>query len=158
MSQPDAFSEDIVRSLPRLHRFAITLTRDRTRAADLVQETVLRALAAREKFKEGTNLAAWLTVIMRNSFRTAYRNNRRHVEDPDDQMAKSVPVEDSPLKKLEIAELFQLIDNLPDQWRRPLRMIADGATYEEIALEMQEHVGTIKSRVNRAREMLKPAT
>jgi RNA polymerase sigma-70 factor (ECF subfamily) len=141
-----------------LRRYAINLCRDGVRADDLVQETMLRALANRERFEIGTSMNAWLTVICRNLFLSGARKGMRDVEDPDDAMAKSVPVEDSPLKKMEVAELLQLIDKMPDNFRIPLRMVADGASYEEVAFELREHVGTIKSRINRGREMLKSAS
>lgn len=143
--------------MPSLKAFAIGLTRNAEKAEDLVQETMLRALVHRSKFADGTNLNAWLFTILKNLFRSGIRRGGREVEDPDEMMAKSVPLEDSPLKKMEVSELLRFIDKMPDQFRIPLRLLADGATYEEAALEMVEQVGTIKSRVNRGRTFLKAA-
>lgn len=151
------FDEMMIEAMPSLNSYAISLTRNEARAEDLVQDTMVAALTYRDKFSEGTNLNAWLFVILKNKFRSGYRRSRRDVEDPDDAMAKSVPFEDSPLKKMEVAELLRLIDKMPEAFRAPLRLVADGATYEEIAMEMCEQVGTIKSRVHRGRELLKAA-
>lgn len=157
LSRVDTFADDVVAAMPSLKAFALSLCRNPTRAEDLVQDTVVAALTHKDKFQTGTNLGAWLFIILRNKFRTRLRKSKRDVEDPDDAMAKAVPFDDSPLKKMEVAELLRLIDKMPESFRVPLRLVADGATYEEIALEIHEHVGTVKSRVNRGREMLKSA-
>lgn len=157
MSRNDTFLEDLVAAMPMLRRFAIALCKDASRADDLVQETMLRALGNRASFEIGSNMGAWLTTILKNLFLSGKRRNRE-IEDPDNAIAASVVVEDSPLRKMEVCELLALVDKLPEPFRVPLRLIADGATYEEAAAEIHEHVGTIKSRVNRAREMLKAAS
>ena len=144
----------MVAAMPNLRAFAMSLCRNSDRADDLVQDTLLAALANQEKFIPGTKMHAWLFTILRNKFLSGYRKRKREVEDPDEMMAKKVPLEDSPLKKMEVAEALALVDQMPPQWRLPLRMIADGASYEEIAAELNEHVGTIKSRVNRGRAQL----
>ncbi|MDB5584868.1 MAG: hypothetical protein JWR80_10044 [Bradyrhizobium sp.] len=153
----DTFRRDIVAAMPNLRAYAVSLCRDGERANDLVQDTMLAALTYQDRFIAGTNLPAWLFMILKNKFRSQYRKRKREVEDPDEMMAKSVPFEDSPLKKIEVKEALAFVDMMPAQWRVPLRMIADGATYEEIAAELQEHVGTIKSRVNRGRTQLEAA-
>lgn len=157
LSRDEPFNQELLAAMKYLRRYAIKLCRDGVRADDLVQETVARALANRASFETGSNMSAWLTVILRNQFLSGARKGLRDVEDPDEAMAKAVPFDDSPLKKLQVAELFRLIDKMPDSFRIPLRMVADGATYEEVAVELREHIGTIKSRVNRAREILKHA-
>jgi len=75
--------EDILKAVPRLRAFAISLTGDMDRADDLVQEAILRALGNLDKFTPGTNVQAWLFTILRNHFRTDYRRKQREVEDPD---------------------------------------------------------------------------
>ena len=156
-SQPDEFERGLLACAAKLKSFAVKLCRNEARAEDLVQETFMRALKNRKSFAEGTNLDAWLFTICKNLFRSDIRKHQREVEDADGEIAKRVPFEDSPLKKMEVAELLGFVDKMPDQFRIPLRLIADGATYEEAALEMVEQVGTIKSRVNRGREFLKKA-
>jgi RNA polymerase sigma-70 factor, ECF subfamily len=151
------FRDDVVAAMPSLRLFALSLCRNPDRADDLVQDTVVAALTHQETFMPGSNLDAWLFVILRNKFRSRHRKGRREVEDPDEAMAKAVPFEDSPLRKMEVAEMLDFIERLPPVWRIPLKMIADGATYEEIAAETNQTIGTIKSRVNRGRTLLKDA-
>lgn len=144
--------------MPALRNFAISLTRDHDRADDLVQETALRAFANRALWQSGSNLQAWLFTILRNFWFTEIRKRKREVEDVDDAYAKAVAVHDSPLHHLEIKELIEAVDALPDHFRNPLRLLADGATIEEAAFELVEHDGTIKSRVNRGRTLLRQTT
>lgn len=157
MRKAVTFREGIISAMPKLKAFAMSLSGHVERAEDLVQDTMVSALANEARFEAGTNLDAWLFTILRNKFLSGYRRSKREVEDPDEMMAKSVPLEDSPLKKMEVAEAMALVDQMPLQWRQPLRMIADGATYEEVAAELGEHIGTIKSRVNRGRSALEAA-
>lgn len=154
MNDPQSFPMTVAAEIPLLRRVAIGLCKNRDQSDDLVQDTVLAALAYQSQFKPGTNLRAWLIVILKNKFRSLYRKRKREVEDPDDMLAKSVPFDDSPLKKMEAREALSLVEMMPPVWRDPLRMLADGATYDEIAIELNEHVGTIKSRINRARTQL----
>lgn len=144
--------------MPSLKAFAMKMTREREAADDLVQETVLRALAKREAFQPGTNLGAWLFTVMKNLWRSHYRKRRREVEDPDEALAKAMPTYESPLRLLEAKEALRAVDTLPDIWREPLRLVADGASIEEMASELREHDGTIKSRINRGREVLRRVT
>lgn len=155
--KPDTFRSDIVAAIPSLRAYAISLCRDSGKADDLVQDTMLAALVHQDKFAVGSNLPAWLFMILKNKFRSQFRKLKREVEDPDEMMAKSVPFEDDALKKIEVKQALAFVDLMPAQWRVPLRMIADGASYDEIAAELQEHVGTIKSRVNRGRAHLEAA-
>jgi RNA polymerase sigma-70 factor (ECF subfamily) len=148
------FRDGIIAAMPKLRSFAFSMCRNLDRSDDLVQDTMLAALANEDKFTPGTILDAWLFTILRNKFRSGLRKYSREIEDPDGLIASTVPIEDSGLKKLEAMEAIDLIGKMPPQWREPLRMIGDGATYEEVANELCEQVGTIKSRVNRARAML----
>lgn len=158
MSRLDAFEANVVAAMPVLRRFAISVSRNVSHADDLVQETVLKALANRTQFQPGTNLIAWLTVILRNQHSTELRKKRREIQDADGLIAGKVAIEDSPLRKMEALEVLAMIDKMPPSWRKVLRSIADGASYEEIALEQIEHIGTIKSRAHRGREFLRVAT
>jgi RNA polymerase sigma-70 factor (ECF subfamily) len=156
LSRPESFEDGIVKAMPALNKFAISLTRGgRIAAEDLVQDTMMRALQHKAKFVPGTNLDAWLFTILRNSYYSTARKRQREVEDPDEQIAKHVPIEDSPLRKL--TEFLQLVQKLPSSFRDTLLLLADGATYEEVALEIVEQVGTVKSRANRGRALLKAA-
>jgi RNA polymerase sigma-70 factor (ECF subfamily) len=157
LSRVKSYNERLVDERPALYRFAFSLSKNRDRAEDLVQDTMLRAITHRHLFEEGTNFRGWLFVILRNKHRSDYRKDKRLVEDVDDVHAKKVAVEDSPLKKLEVVELLRFVGKMPVAFRVPLLLVADGASYEEAAVEMTEQVGTIKSRVNRGRAMLKMA-
>lgn len=154
LSPPDKFPDQVVALLPNLYAFAIKLTHDHIRAEDLVQDAVLKALEHRHQFIPGTNLPAWLFTLLKNAYFSQYRKHHREVEDPDDEFAHHVAVESTVLKKMEAIETLKLVAQLPEHFRIPLMLAADGATLEEIALEIREHVGTVKSRINRARSML----
>lgn len=154
LARTGSYQDQVVAAMPKLRAFAISLCRSQDRADDLVQDTIVAALAHQDKFRPGTNLEAWLFVILRNHHYTQFRKRKREVEDPDETMAKAIPVFDSPLRKLEVAEALALIDQMPPKWRLPLKMAADGATLEEIAAELTEQVGTIKSRIHRGRSLL----
>lgn len=155
MPSSNEFELGVVAALPRLKAFAVKLTRNTDAADDLVQETVLRGLAHRTSFADGTNLDAWLFTIMKNHRLSQFRKRRREVEDVDDAFANAVAINDSPLRHLEAKEALRAVDALPPMWRDALRLAADGASIEDMAAELREHDGTIKSRLNRGREMLK---
>lgn len=90
MPLTDSLRDDILASVPSLRAFAISLSGNGDRADDLVQETLLRALANIDSFQPGSNLAAWLFTILRNLFRSDYRKRRREVEDADGSYAKTL--------------------------------------------------------------------
>src|SRR5881227_4106910 len=90
MPLTDSLRDDILASVPSLRAFAISLSGNGDRADDLVQETLLRAMANIESFQPGTNLSAWLFTILRNLFRSEYRKRRREVEDPDGSYAETL--------------------------------------------------------------------
>lgn len=157
MTRATAFEHGIVAARPQLRSFALSLCRNPDMADDLVQDTMLLALSKEHLFEVGTNLNAWLFTILRNKFYSDRKKRRREVEDPDETIAKGVPLEDSPLKKMEVREILRLVEEMPPNWRLSMALIADGATYEEAAAELTLQVGTIKSRVSRGRALLKAA-
>ena len=122
---------------------------------DLVQETLLRALAHIESFQPGTNMSAWLFTILRNHFYTEYRKLRREVEDGDGSYAERLKSHPEQNGRVEFEELRVALANLPDDQREALILVgASGFSYEEAAEICGCAVGTIKSRVNRARTRL----
>ena len=128
---------------------------DRDRADDLVQETLLRALANIDSFQPGSNLAAWLFTILRNLFRSDYRKRRREVEDADGSYAKTLKTQPAQSAHLEFEEFRAALDKLPQDQREALILVgASGFSYEDAAAICGCAVGTIKSRVNRARSKL----
>jgi RNA polymerase sigma-70 factor (ECF subfamily) len=149
------FVDGIMGSLSPLRAFAISLTHYITRAEDLVQETVLKAISKQEKFEAGTNLQAWLFTILRNLYFSAHRRTRREVEDADGAYAAamiSIPDQED---RLEIQEFYAALAKLPREQREALLLVgAEGISYEETAEALGVKVGTIKSRVNRARTRL----
>lgn len=147
--------QQLVGAIPILRAFARSLSGNRDRADDLVQETLARALANWDKFQEGTNLHAWLVTILRNQFYSEGRKRRREVEDVDGVMAGQLSDRPSQMGHLELGEFVRALQTLPDVQREALLLVgASGFSYEETAEICGVRVGTIKSRVSRARSRL----
>jgi RNA polymerase sigma-70 factor (ECF subfamily) len=142
-------------AIPSLRAFAIALSGKVDRADDLVQETLLRAMANIGSFQAATNMSAWLTTILRNLFRSEYRKRRYEVQDSDGLHFDSLIVPPEQHSKLEFDEFREALARLsPDQREALLLVRACGFSYEEAATICESPVGTIKSRVNRARSHL----
>ena len=155
MPLTDSLRDDILASVPSLRAFAISLSGNGDRADDLVQETLLRALANIDSFQPGSNLAAWLFTILRNLFRSEYRKRRREVEDADGSYAESLKSHPEQQSRVEFEEFRVALAKLPPDQREALILVgASGFSYEEAAAICDCAVGTIKSRVNRARTRL----
>lgn len=148
-------SDQIVACLPNLRAFARSIANNPARADDLVQDTIVKALANLESFREGTNLVAWLFTILRNHYYTEIRSRRREVEDADGVHAARLVSQPSQLSKLEMRDFQTALATLPDEQREALVLVGgSGFSYEEAAMICDCAVGTIKSRVNRARARL----
>jgi RNA polymerase sigma-70 factor (ECF subfamily) len=155
MSLDPSLRDAILKAVPSLRAFAVSLSGNVDRADDLVQETLLRALANIDSFRPGTNLSAWLFTILRNQFRSEYRKRRREVEDADGKYSERLKVQPEQMAKVEFTELRHALAQLPDDQREALVLVgASGFSYEEAAEICGCAVGTIKSRVNRARHRL----
>lgn len=151
----DAFRANLIGSIPPLRAFAISLTGNVDRADDLVQETLLKAWANRESFEPGTKLKAWLFTILRNEFYTAFRKRRREVEDADGAIAANVGVRPEQDGHMDLTDMQHALGQLPMDQREALLLVsASDMSYEEAAVICGVAVGTIKSRVNRARARL----
>src|SRR5450631_2191172 len=147
--------EAMLAAVPSLRAFAISLSGNVDRADDLVQETLLRAMANIQSFQPGTNLSAWLFTILRNLFRSEYRKRRREVEDPDGSYAESLRSHPEQHGRVEFEEFRVALAKLPADQREALILVgASGFSYEEAAAICDCAVGTVKSRVNRARTRL----
>lgn len=147
--------EDILATLPRLRAFAISLSGKIDRADDLVQETLVRALTNIDSFQPGTNLQAWLFTILSNHFRSEYRKRRREVEDVDGKFSEKLKTAPEQHSHLQFQEFREALTELSDDQREALILVgASGFSYEEAAQICGCAVGTIKSRVNRARARL----
>ena len=155
MTLNPALRDQMLAAVPSLRAFAISLSGNIDRADDLVQETLLRAIANIDSFQPGTNMPAWLFTILRNLFRSEYRKRRREVEDTDGSYADSLKSHPEQNSRLEFKEFRTALDKLPPDQREALILVgASGFSYEEAAAICECAVGTIKSRVNRARTRL----
>jgi RNA polymerase sigma-70 factor (ECF subfamily) len=147
--------EAILAAIPSLRAFAVSLSGNVDRADDLVQETLMRAIANIDRFQPGTNLPAWLFTILRNHFRSEFRKRRREVEDADGKYTESLKAEPGQIGSIEFAEFRRALAQLPQDQREALVLVgASGFSYEEAANICGCAVGTIKSRVGRARATL----
>ena len=145
----------MLEAVPSLRAFAISLCGNVDRADDLVQEALLRAWGNLDSFEPGTNMPAWLFTILRNLFRSEYRKRRREVEDADGSYAKTLKAQPAQNAHLEFEEFRVALDKLPQDQREALILVgASGFSYEDAAAICGCAVGTIKSRVNRARSKL----
>ncbi|GAB4576875.1 MAG: RNA polymerase sigma factor [Roseibium sp.] len=146
------FKQDLVESIPRLRAFARSISGDRDRADDLVQETLAKAIANKDKFTEGTNLTAWLITILRNQYYSIGRKMQREVADSDGEHAATLESKPQQTGHLELRDFLSALQVLPDDQREALILIgASGFSYEEAAGILDVKVGTVKSRVSRAR-------
>jgi RNA polymerase sigma-70 factor (ECF subfamily) len=147
--------DQVVGMIPALRAFAWSISRNGSDADDLVQDTLIKAWSHRDKFETGTNLRAWLFTILRNTYYTAVVRRRREVRDEDDQHARSLTTAPTQEWGLAIHALQAALDQLPAEHREALILVgAAGLSYEEAAQICGCALGTIKSRVNRARNRL----
>ncbi|MDP3855069.1 sigma-70 family RNA polymerase sigma factor [Phenylobacterium sp.] len=149
------FRDDLIRLIPHLRAFARSICNDATYADDLAQDALAKALASEKSFTMGTNMKAWVFMILRNQF---YSNKRRSWRsqplDPEVAERTLVSVSD-PTASLELDELRRALAMLPHDMREALILIgAGGMSYEEVSEITGVAMGTVKSRVSRARDRL----
>jgi RNA polymerase sigma-70 factor (ECF subfamily) len=160
MSTAD-FDQILIKNTEFLRPFAFTLTRDQESAKDLVQETLFRALANKEKYNIGTNIKAWMYTIMRNIFINNYRRKAKqqtifdHTANDFLLDTNQVAVTNEAIATLNMKEVQEAIHKLPEIFRNPFLLYFDGYKYHEIADMLKEPLGTIKSRIHFARKLLK---
>ncbi len=149
------FRKGLLDAVPSLRAFALSLTSNPTRADDLVQDTVLKGWQHRARFQPGTNLNAWLFTILRNIFYSDHRKRVREVEDQDGSYAARLATAPHQGDRLDVEDLQSALAKLPPDQREALVLVgAEGVSYEEAATIMGCKVGTVKSRVSRARGRL----
>jgi RNA polymerase sigma-70 factor, ECF subfamily len=152
MSVDPSLRNEILAAIPSLRAFAISLVHDRTWADDLVQDTLVRAWGALDRFERGTNLNAWLFTILRNLFHSQYRRMKREVADPDGSYAAKLMVPPEQQTHVDYEDMRLALAKLrPDQREALLLVAAEGLSYEDAAAICGTAAGTMKSRVNRAR-------
>jgi RNA polymerase sigma-70 factor, ECF subfamily len=164
------FEKDALGYIDMLYRTALRMTRSAPDAQDLVQETYAKAYAAFHRFEEGTNLKAWLFRILTNTFITNYRKNQRNPykggtdELVDWNLTRASSNAPAGLKSAEIEALDLITDNkiidalmqLPEEFRMVIYLAdVEGFSYKEISEIMQSPIGTVMSRLHRARKTLR---
>jgi RNA polymerase sigma-70 factor, ECF subfamily len=149
------FRQHLLAAIPKLRAFALSLAAHADYADDLVQETLMKAWNHQNSFQEGTNIKAWLFTILRNEYFSQLRKRRREVEDADGDYAGSVVTPGGQESQLDMADLRIALQQLPDDQREAVVLVgASGFSYQEVAEICHVPVGTVKSRVNRARTKL----
>lgn len=155
MAGPTSFDESVLGLVPKLRAYAMALTRDRTDADDLVQETLTKALRHHDSFAPGTQLKSWLFTIMRNTHYTAVKKKTRERPGAADCVSGSVAVQPDHDTIIAYNETLAAINRLPVQYREMLILVVVlEESYENAAILCSCAVGTVKSRVSRARRMV----
>lgn len=155
MTSTDTYSNDIIANIPYLRAFARGLVKDRDLAEDVVQDTLVRALSCRSQFQPGTNLRGWLTVILRNRYFNLLRRSSNRSEVSADIEAFCGTSSGGQEEALEWRDFMSAYNRLPSVQQSALALVgANGMSYEEAAQATGCMVGTMKSRVSRARHQL----
>ncbi len=147
-----ALRDELLGAVPGLRAFALSLTGNVDIADDLVQETLVKAWTNFDSFQQGTNLRAWLFTILRNHFYSEMRKKKREVEDADGSLSAGLSVHPEQDGHMDMEDFKRALLVLPDDQREALILVGgSGFAYEEAAEICGVAVGTIKSRVSRAR-------
>ncbi len=150
-----AFKAGLVALIPHLRAFARTLTGDPTAADDLAQDAMMKAWDARTSFEMGTNMKAWTFMILRNQFYSEKRRSWRQSQLDQEAAERTLVAIDDPAAPVALDELRLGLAMLPSEQREALVLVgAGGFAYEEAAEICNCAVGTVKSRVSRARRAL----
>jgi RNA polymerase sigma-70 factor (ECF subfamily) len=151
----NTFKRELLSILPSLRAFAISLVGRHHEADDLVQDTIMKAWAKQDQFEMGTNMKAWLFTILRNEHYSKLRKRGREVQDSDGVLTANLAQHPAQYGKLDMQDFRRALEQLPDEQREAIILVgASGFSYEEAAEISGCALGTIKSRVNRARQKL----
>jgi len=155
MAESPSFKREMLATLPSLRAFAVSLTGRHDKADDLVQDTIMKAWAKQDSFEMGTNIKAWLFTILRNEFYSQMRKRGREVQDSDGVFTERLSVHPSQYGAMDLEDFKKALDSLPADQREAIILIgASGFSYEEAAEICDCAIGTMKSRVSRARVRL----
>lgn len=153
-ADPSSFRDGLVEMIPVLRAFARSLCGQRDLADDLAQETLAKAWQARDKFQLGTNLKAWLFVILRNEFYSTHRRAKTAADYTAAYAHTGEGAEAEQHARLDLTDLMRAFSQLPSEQKEALILTASEFSYDEAAQICGCAVGTIKSRVSRARKQL----
>ena len=163
MASNNSFRKNLINLQSNLMNFAYQLTSDREAAADLLQDTTLKALDNEEKFTSDANFKGWVMTIMRNIFINNYRKTVRHakiVDTTEDLYHINTSQEsalETPDGSMTVKEINAILATFDEEFRVPFNMHVAGYKYSEIAEELNLPVGTVKSRIFFARKRLRAA-
>ena len=151
------FNRLLEEQIPRLRRYARALTRDVNRADDLVQDTLVRALAKQHLWQDGTNLRAWLFTLMHNQHVNDVRRANREGGNLDvEDMAAVLVANTDPTASRQLRELERALDCLPLEQRQAILLVGlEGLRYDEAAAILEVLIGTVRWRLSRGRESLR---
>lgn len=147
--------DELTQHLGPMRAFAMSLTRNSALADDMVQDALVKAWTKIDSFEAGTNMRAWLFTILRNTYYSHHRKARREVADVDGILSEAIAQKPDHDGRLQMRDFNAAFDQLNDEQREALVLVgAAGFSYEDAAETCGVAVGTIKSRVNRARARL----
>ena len=151
------FARQLEAEIPRLRRYARALTRDVSRADDLVQSCLTRAVAKQHLWQPGTDLRAWLFTILHNQHVNDVRRSvREGVNVAVEEMAPVLTIQSNAIDVLQLRDLEAAIAKLPQEQRQVILLVGlEGMRYEEVALILGVPVGTVRSRLSRGRDQLR---
>jgi len=151
------FGDLLEPQIPKLRRYARALTRDTHRADDLVQDTLVRALAKQKHWQPGTNLRAWLFTLMHNQYVNDVRRSQRDANAVNiDDVSASLVANSDPTASRQVHELERALGYLPTEQREVILLVGlEGLSYEDAATILAVPVGTVRSRLSRGREALR---
>jgi RNA polymerase sigma-70 factor (ECF subfamily) len=153
--QSKRFEDELLEAAPFLRAFARTLCHDAEQAEDLAQEALLKAWQCRNQFQPGTNLRAWLATILRNRFYSLGRRRKWQADYDQEIIERTLVAPDDQQSVVELEDVRRALAMLPDFQREALILVgAGGMSYEEVAQIAGCPLGTVKSRVRRARDEL----
>jgi len=145
--------------IPFLYKIAYKYTNETEVADDLVQETLFKALKNEASFKKGTNLRAWLSIILRNNFINEYRKKSRYTNTEDVTTYvgdnEKYKAKNAGISSMHLEYINDAITQLPENLKQPFLYYFDGYSYEEISDMFEVPLGTVKSRIHHARKKLK---